>query len=60
MLGQQASLLLLVICSCAGLPRGQGMQAQLRQAAQEHMQLAPYPLLHLSLSPISPACKLGV
>lgn len=59
MLGQQASLLLLVIGSCAGLPGGQAMQAQLRQAAQEHMQLAPYPLLHLSLTPSDPACKLG-
>lgn len=52
-LGQQHSLLLLVIAGGAGLAGGQGMQAQLGQATHEHMQLAPNPLLRLQ------QCSLG-
>ena len=53
-LGQQDGLLLHVITGWAGLAGSQGMQAQLGQAAHEHMQLAPYPLLHLHIERSDP------
>ena len=49
-LGQQDGLLLHVITGWASLSGSQGMQAQLGQAAHEHMKLAPYPLLHLHVT----------
>ena len=49
-LGQQDGLLLHVITGRAGLAGSQGMQAQLGQAADEHVQLAPYPLLHFHVN----------
>ena len=48
-LGQQDGLLLHVVAGWGGLAGSQGMQAQLGQAAHEHMQLAPNPLLHLHM-----------
>ena len=43
--GEQGHLLLLVVCGRAGLPGGQGVQAQLGQSAHEDMQPATHTLL---------------